>query len=173
MVACWFENQSFWLKDKFRFCPVATQGLEDDCQNQCVSIAVLRRRISHIKVYWWGRSLVGESNWNISMCCRWRIYSTRTFLSSGCIWPSFFCCVGADFQMCRSTEAHTAAASLQEDMGSMLGWLDKAETVLAVPLQPAEPQYIRNTLSKVQVPLLLQTAVLMIHRALCVGVCIE
>ncbi|TNM94219.1 hypothetical protein fugu_002395 [Takifugu bimaculatus] len=50
----------------------------------------------------------------------------------------------------RSAEAHSAAASLQEDMGSMLGWLDKAETVLAVPLHPAEPQHIRNTLSKVQ-----------------------
>lgn len=61
--------------------------------------------------------------------------------------------------MCRSAEAHTAAASLQEDMGSMLGWLDKAETVLAVPLHPAEPQHIRNTLSKVQVPMLLQIAV--------------
>ncbi|XP_056882091.1 dystrophin isoform X5 [Takifugu flavidus] len=50
----------------------------------------------------------------------------------------------------RSAEAHSAAASLQEDMGSMLGWLDKAESVLAVPLHPAEPQHIRNTLSKVQ-----------------------
>ncbi|XP_041834285.1 dystrophin isoform X2 [Melanotaenia boesemani] len=50
----------------------------------------------------------------------------------------------------RSAEARTAAAELQEDMGSMLGWLDKAEGVLAIPLQPAEPQHIRNTLSKVQ-----------------------
>lgn len=52
---------------------------------------------------------------------------------------------------CRSAEARTAAAGLQEDMGSMLGWLDKAEGVLAIPLQPAEPKHIRNTLGKVQV----------------------
>ncbi|XP_078147159.1 dystrophin isoform X1 [Centroberyx gerrardi] len=50
----------------------------------------------------------------------------------------------------RSSEAHTAAAELQEDMGSMLCWLDKAEGVLAIPLQPAEPQHIRDTLDKVQ-----------------------
>ncbi|XP_051284328.1 dystrophin isoform X23 [Dicentrarchus labrax] len=50
----------------------------------------------------------------------------------------------------RSTEARTAAAELQENMGSMLGWLDKAEDVLAIPLQPAEPQHIRDTLGKVQ-----------------------
>ncbi|XP_060923329.1 dystrophin-like [Limanda limanda] len=50
----------------------------------------------------------------------------------------------------RSSEARTAAAALQEDMGSMLGWLDKAEGVLAIPLQPAEPQHIRDTLGKVQ-----------------------
>ncbi|XP_069376703.1 dystrophin isoform X15 [Paralichthys olivaceus] len=50
----------------------------------------------------------------------------------------------------RSSEARTAAAALQEDMGSVLGWLDKAEGVLAIPLQPAEPQHIRDTLSKVQ-----------------------
>lgn len=60
--------------------------------------------------------------------------------------------------MCRSAEARTAAAGLQEDMGSMLGWLDKADTVLAAPLHPAEPQHIRNTLSKVQVQMLLQPA---------------
>uniref|UniRef100_A0A8D2ZD64 Dystrophin n=1 Tax=Scophthalmus maximus TaxID=52904 RepID=A0A8D2ZD64_SCOMX len=52
----------------------------------------------------------------------------------------------------RSSEARTAAAELQEDVGSMLGWLDKAEGVLAIPLQPAEPQHIRHTLGKVQVP---------------------
>ncbi|XP_070787037.1 dystrophin-like [Enoplosus armatus] len=50
----------------------------------------------------------------------------------------------------RSAEARTASADLQEDMGSMLGWLDKAEGVLAIPLQPAEPQHVRDTLSKVQ-----------------------
>ncbi|XP_058478668.1 dystrophin isoform X3 [Solea solea] len=50
----------------------------------------------------------------------------------------------------RSSEARTAAGQLQEDMGSMLGWLDKAEGVLAIPLQPAEPQHIRDTLDKVQ-----------------------
>uniref|UniRef100_A0A673BM91 Dystrophin n=1 Tax=Sphaeramia orbicularis TaxID=375764 RepID=A0A673BM91_9TELE len=51
----------------------------------------------------------------------------------------------------RSAEARTAAAELQEDMGSMVGWLNKAEGVLAIPLQPAEPQHIRDTLGKVQV----------------------
>ncbi|KAK5847635.1 hypothetical protein PBY51_016746 [Eleginops maclovinus] len=50
----------------------------------------------------------------------------------------------------RSAEARTATAELQENMGSMLGWLDKAEGVLAIPLQPAEPQHIRDTLGKVQ-----------------------
>ncbi|KAM3585392.1 uncharacterized protein V6R79_016686 [Siganus canaliculatus] len=50
----------------------------------------------------------------------------------------------------RSSEARSAAADLQEDMGSMLGWLDRAEGVLAIPLQPAEPQHIRDTLGKVQ-----------------------
>lgn len=59
----------------------------------------------------------------------------------------------------RSAEARTAAAGLQEDMGSMLGWLDKAEGVLTIPLQPAEPQHIRDTLGKVQVPLRHKTAV--------------
>uniref|UniRef100_M4A1S7 Dystrophin n=1 Tax=Xiphophorus maculatus TaxID=8083 RepID=M4A1S7_XIPMA len=51
----------------------------------------------------------------------------------------------------RSAEARTAAAEFEEDMGSMLGWLDKAEGVLAIPLHPPEPQHIRDTLSKVQV----------------------
>ncbi|XP_049425588.1 dystrophin isoform X1 [Epinephelus fuscoguttatus] len=50
----------------------------------------------------------------------------------------------------RSAEARTATAELQENMGSMLGWLDKADGVLAIPLQPAEPQHIRDTLGKVQ-----------------------
>ncbi|XP_034072729.1 dystrophin isoform X5 [Gymnodraco acuticeps] len=50
----------------------------------------------------------------------------------------------------RSAEARSATAGLQENMGSMLGWLDKAEGVLAIPLQPAEPQHIRDTLGKVQ-----------------------
>ncbi|XP_040028637.2 dystrophin isoform X7 [Gasterosteus aculeatus] len=50
----------------------------------------------------------------------------------------------------RSAEARTATAELQEHMGSMLGWLDRAEGVLAAPLQPAEPQHIRDTLGKVQ-----------------------
>ncbi|XP_054915286.1 dystrophin isoform X6 [Poeciliopsis prolifica] len=50
----------------------------------------------------------------------------------------------------RSAEARTAAAEFEEDMGSMLGWLDKAEGVLAIPLHPPEPQHIRDTLSKVQ-----------------------
>ncbi|XP_028324112.1 dystrophin isoform X3 [Gouania willdenowi] len=50
----------------------------------------------------------------------------------------------------RSAEVRTAASELQEDMGSMLGWLDKAEGVLLIPLQPAEPQHIRDTLGKVQ-----------------------
>ncbi|XP_053170341.1 dystrophin isoform X2 [Scomber japonicus] len=50
----------------------------------------------------------------------------------------------------RSAEARTATADLQEDMGSMLGWLDKAEGVLAIPLQPAESQHIKDTLGKVQ-----------------------
>ncbi|TMS11567.1 Dystrophin [Larimichthys crocea] len=51
----------------------------------------------------------------------------------------------------RSAEGRTAAAELQENMGSMLGWLDKADGILAIPLQPAEPQHIRDTLGKVQV----------------------
>lgn len=53
--------------------------------------------------------------------------------------------------ICRSAEARTAAAEFEEDVGSMLGWLDKAEGVLAIPLHPPEPQHIRDTLSKVQV----------------------
>lgn len=64
---------------------------------------------------------------------------------------------------CRSAEARTAAASLEEDMGLLLGWLDRAEGVLAIPLQPAEPQHIRDTLGKVQVQLTQQTAVKMNH----------
>uniref|UniRef100_A0AAZ1Y4Q8 Dystrophin n=1 Tax=Oreochromis aureus TaxID=47969 RepID=A0AAZ1Y4Q8_OREAU len=51
----------------------------------------------------------------------------------------------------RSAEASTLTAEVQENVGSMLGWLDKAEGVLAIPLQPAEPQHIRDTLGKVQV----------------------
>lgn len=43
----------------------------------------------------------------------------------------------------------------------MLSWLDKADAVLAAPLHAAEPQHVRNTLSKVQVATLL----------VCVGVC--
>ncbi len=73
---------------------------------------------------------------------------------------------------CRSAEARTAAAGLQEDMGSMLGWLDKAEGVLAIPLQPAEPQHIRDTLGKVQVPTSHNTAVTTSHLAVCVCVCV-
>lgn len=76
----------------------------------------------------------------------------------------------AALHSCRSAEARTAAAGLQEDMGSMLGWLDKAEGVLAIPLQPADPQHIRDTLGKVQVPLRHNTAVNMSHWALCVCV---
>nr|XP_057908480.1 dystrophin isoform X8 [Doryrhamphus excisus] len=51
----------------------------------------------------------------------------------------------------RSAEQHATAAQLQETVGSMLGWLDKADSVLAIPLQPAEPQHLRDTLGKVQV----------------------
>ncbi|KAM3857230.1 dystrophin [Diretmus argenteus] len=50
----------------------------------------------------------------------------------------------------RSAEGRTAAAEVQEGMVSLLGWLDKAEGVLAIPLQPAEPQHIRDTRDKVQ-----------------------
>ncbi|XP_055363081.1 dystrophin isoform X4 [Betta splendens] len=50
----------------------------------------------------------------------------------------------------RSAEARTAAAELQEDTASMMGWLDRAEGALAIPLQPTEPQHIRATLSRVQ-----------------------
>ncbi|XP_033837659.2 dystrophin isoform X13 [Periophthalmus magnuspinnatus] len=50
----------------------------------------------------------------------------------------------------RSAEARTAAAELQQDVSSMLGWLDRAEGVLAIPLDPPEPQHIRDTLGKVQ-----------------------
>ncbi|XP_061641416.1 dystrophin isoform X13 [Phyllopteryx taeniolatus] len=50
----------------------------------------------------------------------------------------------------RSEESHATAAQLQESVGSMLGWLDKAEGVLVIPLQPHEPEHIRNTLGKVQ-----------------------
>lgn len=67
---------------------------------------------------------------------------------------------------CRSAEGRTAAAELQENMGSMLGWLDKADGILAIPLQPAEPQHIRDTLGKVQVTSRRNTAT-----ELCVGVC--
>lgn len=74
----------------------------------------------------------------------------------------------------RSAEARTVSAGLQEDMGSMLGWLDKAEGVLAILLQPAEPQHIRKTLGKVQVPLRHQTTVKMgslyVYVCVCVGV---
>lgn len=77
----------------------------------------------------------------------------------------FFVCfsVVPALHTCRSAQVRTAAASLQEDMGLLLGWLDKAEGVLAIPLQPAEPQHIRDTLGKVQVPLTQQTAVKMNH----------
>ncbi|XP_076017960.1 dystrophin isoform X2 [Genypterus blacodes] len=51
----------------------------------------------------------------------------------------------------RSAEARTAATALQEDVSSLASWLDKAEGVLAIPLQPTEPQHIRDTLDKVQV----------------------
>ncbi|XP_072225563.1 dystrophin isoform X2 [Leuresthes tenuis] len=50
----------------------------------------------------------------------------------------------------RSTEARTAATELQVNMGLMVGWLDKADGVLAIPLQPAQPQHIRDVLGKVQ-----------------------
>ncbi|XP_069568938.1 dystrophin isoform X2 [Brachyistius frenatus] len=50
----------------------------------------------------------------------------------------------------RSSEARTATAALQEDVDSVLGWLDRAEVVMAIPLQPAETQHIRDTLGKVQ-----------------------
>ncbi|XP_072296331.1 dystrophin isoform X3 [Eucyclogobius newberryi] len=50
----------------------------------------------------------------------------------------------------RSAEARTAAAELQQDMSSMVDWLDQAEGVLAIPLDPTEPQHIRDTLAKVQ-----------------------
>lgn len=75
------------------------------------------------------------------------IGSTRASPSPECASPSFI----AAPHSCRSAEARTVAAGLQEDMGSMLGWLDKAEGVLAIPIQPAEPQHIRATLGKVQV----------------------
>ncbi|XP_051915019.1 dystrophin isoform X6 [Hippocampus zosterae] len=50
----------------------------------------------------------------------------------------------------RSAEARTTAAHLQEMVGSMMGWLNKAEGLLGIPLQPAEPQHIRDTLGQVQ-----------------------
>ncbi|XP_067349213.1 dystrophin isoform X7 [Channa argus] len=51
----------------------------------------------------------------------------------------------------RSADAHTAATALQDDTLLMLGWLDKVDGTLAIPLQPAEPQHIRDTLGKVQI----------------------
>ncbi|KAM6945421.1 LOW QUALITY PROTEIN: dystrophin-like [Aplochiton taeniatus] len=50
----------------------------------------------------------------------------------------------------RSSEARNAVSELQEDMGAFLLWLDGAEGALAIPLQPAEPRHIRDTLGKVQ-----------------------
>ncbi|XP_019712980.1 dystrophin-like [Hippocampus comes] len=50
----------------------------------------------------------------------------------------------------RSAEARTTAAHLQETVGSMMGWLNKVEGLLGIPLQPAEPQHIRDTLGQVQ-----------------------
>ncbi|KAJ3584666.1 hypothetical protein NHX12_015161, partial [Muraenolepis orangiensis] len=50
-----------------------------------------------------------------------------------------------------SADARSAAVALQEDLGSMVVWLDQADGVLALPLQPAEPQHIRDTLAQVQV----------------------
>ncbi|XP_057685973.1 dystrophin isoform X3 [Corythoichthys intestinalis] len=50
----------------------------------------------------------------------------------------------------RSAEAHATAAQLHETTALMLGWLDKAEGVLGIPLQPAESQHIKDTLGKVQ-----------------------
>ncbi|XP_030210304.1 dystrophin isoform X3 [Gadus morhua] len=50
----------------------------------------------------------------------------------------------------RSSEARSAAATLEEDLGSMQAWLDQADGVLAIPIHPAEPQHIRDTLVKVQ-----------------------
>ncbi|XP_030603146.1 dystrophin isoform X3 [Archocentrus centrarchus] len=51
----------------------------------------------------------------------------------------------------RSAETHTMAAELQENVGLMLGWLDKAEGILAIPVKPVEPKHIRDTLAKVQI----------------------
>ncbi|KAM9766235.1 dystrophin-like isoform 2-T2 [Menidia menidia] len=59
-------------------------------------------------------------------------------------------CQQLDERKRRSAEARTAAEELEENLGSMSGWLDKAEGVLAIPLQPAEPRHIRDTLGKVQ-----------------------
>ncbi|XP_053728438.1 dystrophin isoform X6 [Synchiropus splendidus] len=59
-------------------------------------------------------------------------------------------CQRLDERKRRSAEARTTAAEVQENMGSLSAWLDRADGVLAVPLQPAEPQHIRDTLGKVQ-----------------------
>ncbi|KAM6893658.1 dystrophin [Xenentodon cancila] len=50
----------------------------------------------------------------------------------------------------RSAERQMASTELQEDIGSVMDWLDKAGGVLSIPLQPSEPQHIRDTLDKVQ-----------------------
>lgn len=80
--------------------------------------------------------------------------------------PAYFplhSCFPTVFFFCRSAEARTVAAELQEDTALMLGWLDKAEGTLAIPLQPAEPQHIRDTLNKTQVPSQHNTLVIVLH----------
>ncbi|KAJ8256205.1 hypothetical protein COCON_G00200690 [Conger conger] len=50
----------------------------------------------------------------------------------------------------RSAEAHHAAEELREDLSEFLSWLDEAEGVCAIPLQPGDQEQLRASLEKVQ-----------------------
>lgn len=54
--------------------------------------------------------------------------------------------------MCfRSAGAKIILAELTEDMGDFQSWLDEAETVVAIPVEPRHKEQLSSTLEKVKV----------------------
>lgn len=51
----------------------------------------------------------------------------------------------------RSAGAKIILAELNEDMGDFQSWLDEAETVVALPVEPGHKEQLNSTLEKVKV----------------------
>lgn len=66
----------------------------------------------------------------------------------------------------RSTGERIILAELQEDIGEFQSWLDKAECVTALPVEPDHREQLNTALEKVQVELVFNSKTLFSKKAL-------